>query len=373
MTGETITALLVVDSLQGLHHVAAVSARAQTPAPLVPSIPSMLDRLRQWERDFMAGQSPSTVAAVRSDWAQYVAWCEGSGVAPLPASLDQLEAFLRNAIVRGRKRSTIDRYVYTIGLIHQAAGLTNPAKDFMWQVKWNILVRELASKRANARKQTTPMSRADLNAILAKIGTRPRDLRDKAMLSLASDSMLRESELVAVQVEDFAHNETSNTYSLVVPFSKTNQEGDDGDYRHVSKATMARVRAWQSAAGITTGVLFRPIGGRKRDAVRDAEASLKEAPIMPLGAQEVARIFRRRAKAASVKNATVITGHSTRVGMANDLSEHGATDLQIAAAGGWKSLDMVRYYTRKTKAGRNAVADFLETADLRPAGDEPEQ
>lgn len=364
MTDEgATTGLLVVDSLQGLNHVEPVAARAQVPAPLVPSVDSMLHRLKAWERDFVSGQAPATTAAVRSDWAQYIAWCDGTGVAPLPADFDQLEAFLRNAIVKGRKRSTIDRYVYTIGLIHEAAGLRNPFKDFMWQAKWKILVRELAAKRANARKQTAPLSRADLNRILATMGNRPRDLRDAAMISLASDSMLRESELVAVEVEDLAHNPTENTWSLVVPFSKTNQEGTDGDFRHVSRATIKRIRAWQAAAGITSGVLFRPIGGRKRDVLKNAQMALQPLPILPLGAQEVARIFKRRAKAAGIEHAIVITGHSTRVGMANDLSEHGATDLQIAAAGGWKSLEMVRYYTRKTKAGRNAVADFLKSAD----------
>lgn len=97
---------------------------------------------------------------------------------------------------------------------------------------------------------------------------------------------------------------------------------------------MARVRAWQAVAGITESTLFRPVGGRPKANGRP------EAALLP---QEVARIFRRRAKAAGLDNAASISGHSTRIGLANDLAEHGATGTQIQHAGGWKTDRMVTY------------------------------
>ena len=342
--------LPVVQTLKELATVPAIAPEIHAPRPaLAASVEAVLERLSNWSADFAAGSAPATVKAVRSDWAQYLTWCETSGMTPLPASVDQLETFLSAMIDKGRKRSTVDRYLYTVGLVHIAAGLPSPSKDPDWPVKWKKLIRRLKTTGGHVRKQAGELDMASLETILATLSDTPRDLRDAALLSLASDTLCRESELVAVRVEHLHHNRRRNTWSLHVPFSKTNQDGDTPDYRFVSLDTIARIRVWQAAGNITEGVLFRPMGGRPR-----ADGATDVA-LLP---QEVARIFRRRAKAAGLNNAGTISGHSARIGSANDLAEHGATGAQIQLAGGWKTDRMVTYYTRRSSAGINAMADL---------------
>jgi len=350
MTEPTTPPLRVVDALQELTAVPAIAPEIHAPRPaLAASIEAVLERLTSWSADFAEGSAPATVKAVRSDWAQYLVWCEASGATPLPASVDQLETFLSTAIDKGRKRATVDRYLYTVGLVHVAAGLPSPSKDPDWPVKWKKLIRRLKATGGHARKQAGELDSAGIEAILATLGDSPRDLRDAALLSMASDTLCRESELVAIRVEHLHHNRRRNTWALHVPFSKTNQDGAAPDYRFVSLATIARVRAWQAAASIDAGALFRSTGGRPKAGGHSEEALLP---------QEVARIFRRRAKAAGLENAGSISGHSTRIGSANDLSEHGASGIQIQQAGGWKTDRMVTYYTPRSLAGSNAMADL---------------
>ena len=349
MIDPTTLPLRVVDALQELTSVPAVSPDIHAPRPaLAASVEAVLERLTTWSADFAEGSAPATVKAVRSDWTQYLAWCEASRVTPLPASVDQLEAFLSKMIDNGRKRSTIDRYLYTVGLVHVAAGLPSPSKDTEWPVKWKKLIRRMKTTGGHARKQAGELDMAGVETIIGTLGTHPRDLRDAALLSLASDTLCRESELVAIRLEHLHHNRQRNTWSLHVPYSKTNQDGETPDYRFVSEASIARVRAWQVAAGMTEGLLFRPIGGRPKLNDNSADQGLRP--------QEVARIFRRRAKAAGLEHAGRISGHSARIGSANDLAEHGATGTQIQLAGGWKTERMVIYYTRKSVAGSNAMA-----------------
>ncbi len=346
--------LRVVDALQELTAVPAVAPEIHAPRPaLAASVEAVLARLAAWSSDFAAGSAPATVKAVRSDWTQYLAWCETTGATPLPASVAQLETFLSAAIDKGRKRATVDRYLYTVGLVHVAAGLPSPSKDPDWPVKWKKLIRRLKSTGGHARKQAGELDMAGIAAILATLGDGPRDLRDAALLAIASDTLCRESELVAIRVEHLHHNRRRNTWSLHVPFSKTNQDGAAPDYRFVSRETIARIRAWQAASGISEGALFRPTGGRPKATGGSDEALLP---------QEVARIFRRRAKAAGLEHAGSISGHSTRIGSANDLAEHGATGTQIQLAGGWKTDRMVSYYTRRSNAGANAMATLRLTA-----------
>lgn len=351
MPEPTTLPLRVVDALHELTAVPAVAPEIRAPRPaLAASVEAVLERLASWSSDFAAGSAPATVKAVRSDWAQYLVWCEATGAIPLPASVEQLEAFLSAAIDKGRKRATVDRYLYTVGLVHVAAALPSPSKDPDWPVKWKKLIRRLKTTGGHARKQAGELDSAGIDAILATLGEGPRDLRDAALLSMASDTLCRESELVAIRVEDLHHNRRRNTWSLHVPFSKTNQDGAAPDYRFVSLETMARVRAWQVAAHITEGALFRPTGGRPKTNDVGADTAL-----LP---QEVARIFRRRAKAAGLEHAGTISGHSTRIGSANDLAEHGATGTQIQQAGGWRTDRMVTYYTRRSTAGANAMANL---------------
>lgn len=350
MTESTALPLRMVDALQELTAVPAIAPDIHAPRPaMAASVEAVLERLATWSADFAEGSAPATVKAVRSDWTQYLAWCEATGAIPLPASVNQLETFLSAAIDKGRKRATVDRYLYTVGLVHVAAGLTSPSKDPDWPVKWKKLIRRLKTSGGHARKQAGELDSAGIEVILASLGDSPRDLRDAALLSMASDTLCRESELVAIRVEDLHHNRRRNTWSLHVPFSKTNQDGAVPDYRFVSLETIARVRAWQAAAGIAEGALFRPTGGRPKVGSNSGEALLP---------QEVARIFRRRAKAAGLENAVTISGHSTRIGSANDLSEHGASGVQIQHAGGWKTDRMVTYYTRRSRAGASAMAEL---------------
>jgi len=360
VTESTTLPLRVVDALHGLTAVPAIAPEIHAPRPAVAaSVEAVLERLATWSADFAEGSAPATVKAVRSDWTQYLAWCEASRATPLPASVDQLETFLSAAIDKGRKRATVDRYLYTVGLVHVAAGLPSPSKDPDWPVKWKKLIRRLKTTGGHARKQAGELDMAGIETILASLGDSPRDRRDAALLSMASDTLCRESELVAIRVEHLHHNRRRNTWSLHVPFSKTNQDGAAPDYRFVSLATMARVRAWQAAAGIDEGALFRSTGGRPK-----AGGSSEEA-LLP---QEVARIFRRRAKAAGLENAGSISGHSARIGSANDLAENGATGTQIQQAGGWKTDRMVTYYTRRSQAGASAMAT-LRSLSKSKSGD----
>ena len=55
-----------------------------------------------------------------------------------------------------------------------------------------------------------------------------------------------------------------------------------------------------------------------------------------------------------------ISGHSCRVGMAQDLVEKGASMPEVMQAGRWKTPLMVSRYTEKQQASRGAVAKYYK-------------
>ncbi len=129
--------------------------------------------------------------------------------------------------------------------------------------------------------------------------------RDAAMIALASDALLRVSELLAVQVEDI-QLEADGSGRLTVHHSKTDQESE-GAVLYVGPPCAA---SWREAAGVHVGPLFRRI--RRGDKVQ-AEAITDRA---------ARDIIRRPAAEAGIEGR--ISGHSLRVGAAQSLAAAGA-------------------------------------------------
>ena len=104
-------------------------------------------------------------------------------------------------------------------------------------------------------------------------------MRDAALLRVMSDGLLRISEASVLQVADV--EATADGSTVTIRASKTDQQGD-GAVRFLGAPTVAAVRRYLEAAGITGGPLFRRIrkGGRVTDAGLGADS---QAQLLPHG------------------------------------------------------------------------------------------
>ena len=75
-----------------------------------------------------------------------------------------------------------------------------------------------------------------------------------------------------------------------------------------------------------------------------------------LSGSQITRIIAARAAAAGIPGAS---GHSLRVGTAQDLAAKGAGLPELQAAGRWSDPGMPARYIRKQTAGRGPVARYL--------------
>ena len=130
-------------------------------------------------------------------------------------------------------------------------------------------------------------------------------LRDAALIAVASDALLRVSEVAALEVGDLDWSGST----LLVRKSKTDQEGE-GAVLYLGKPTLKRVWRWLEAAVLEAGRLFRR--------VRVGGAVGRSAP----SHQAIRDIIKARAEAAGVEGR--VSGHSLRVGSAQSLAAAGA-------------------------------------------------
>ena len=139
--------------------------------------------------------------------------------------------------------------------------------------------------------------------------------------------------------------EADGAATVLVRRSKADPEGR-GAMAYVAPDSMALLREWLGRSAVTEGRLFRSLN---RGAVGEG-----------LHASQVPRIFKTMAERAGLPGDLVerISGHSTRVGAAQDMVAEGIGVEAIAHAGRWKTSAMVHRYGERLLARRSGAAQL---------------
>jgi site-specific recombinase XerD len=287
----------------------------------------------------------NTERALRADIATFTGWCRSAGWSAMPATAATVAQFI-DAMGMTKAPATTRRMVSSVATFHRAAGVPNPCEE----LEVRLALKRLHREKGRAQAQAAPLNRPLVDRILAAAGTGLRDLRNKALLALAYDTLARRSELAELQVGDLEHG-ADGAGTIIIRRSKTDQDGA-GMVRYVAVDTMRHVIAWITAAGHGDGALFRAVlkGGRRGD---------------QLDSGDVARVFKQMAKAAGLTadEARRISGHSTRVGAAQDMVKHGIELPAVMQAGGWRTAEMVSRYTARLDARRSGAAKLAVLQD----------
>jgi len=300
--------------------------------------------LARYAAEAQGAFAPNTVRALRADTAVFTAWCHTAGVPALPAASQTVADFIDAMRAASKRPATIRRYVSSIAHLHRAAELPVPSDSNT--VK--LALRRMMKEDGAAQQQADGLTRRLVDRALHAGGSRLRDLRNRALLAVAYDTLCRRSELVALRREDLQAGPHGNG-TLLVRRGKTDQEGA-GMVRFLAPDTMKTLLGWIEAAGITEGALFRSVrkGGRVGGA---------------LDAGDVARLFKAMVRTAGLTPEQVarISGHSSRVGAAQDMAASDRIEMPaIMQAGGWKSPQMVARYTQRQAARRSGAAKLAE-------------
>ena len=197
--------------------------------------------------------------------------------------------------------------------------------------------RRLAAERGRGKVAGVRWEQADRAAAMAEGTGTLGGLRDAAIIAVASDALLRVSEISALDVSDVNLDEKT----VLVRRSKTDQEGA-GALQFLGEPTVARVRAWLEGASLTEGALFRAVH-------RSGRVQAKR-----LGSRSIRRILVCRARDAGLEGR--ISGHSLRVGSAQSLATAGASLVEMQIAGRWRSPAMPGRYAEGQLAKQGATA-----------------
>lgn len=300
------------------------------------------ERLSAYLKDARGAFSENTERAVRSDVEIFTDWCAARGLSALPASTETVVSFI-DAMARVRAPATVRRYIFSIATLHKAVQLQNPLK----RTRVKLALQRMHRKRGRRQEQVRGLTWPLRSRMLEACGDRLIDDRNKALLAVAYDTLLRRSELVALEVSDLLV-EMDGSGTLLVRRAKTDPTGE-GALLYLAPDTIKLLQVWQARSGVFRGRLFRSLR-------KDGFVGLK------LDDSQVPRIYKAMARAAGLSNDVVegLSGHSARVGAAQDMIACGIELPAILQAGRWKSTAMVHRYGERLLAKRSGAAQLAE-------------
>ena len=163
--------------------------------------------------------SRNTERALRSDVHVFTTWCRGRRTTPFPASPKTLVPFI-DEMTASRTPATVRRYVSSITTVQKKLGETSPLENASVRFALQRMHRRRGRRQTQVHGLTWPLRNRLLNAA----GDRLIDARNRALLGVGYDTLLRRSELVALRVEDVLE-EMDGSATVLLRAGKTDAEG----------------------------------------------------------------------------------------------------------------------------------------------------
>ncbi|QWD98838.1 tyrosine-type recombinase/integrase [Polynucleobacter sp. MG-5-Ahmo-C2] len=274
--------------------------------------------------------APSTIRAYRADFNDFIHFCSDRNASALPAEPNLVVQYICQLTGSSRSSASIRRALCGLSAIHRLNRFDDPTKD----PDVTLEMRRMHRKLGRSSSQACSINAKTLDKLLLATDDSIRGVRDRALLLVAYDTLCRRSELVSLQVKDVKINIKNGieTSSILLRKSKTDQDSM-GRWLYLSQRAYLALIEWMKELPKEQEMLFCGL-----NRALDFSANI--------GAGQINRIYKRIARKARLDESAIegISGHSMRVGAAQDLLNSGASIPIIMQRGRWSKTDTVMRY-----------------------------
>ena len=308
------------------------SERAEMLTTLANTPPSRRQQLlEEYRQRSEAAFAPETLRNYKMVIRLFTEWCRQHGWSPEPPIDPRILASWVDEMGGKLAANSIETRLWAIAELHRSHFLPSPTRHRLV----DLALKGVKRKYGAHTHQAPPLSKNDIMRAIEQLGPSRQNIRDKAVLWVATDSWCRASEIVAFKVKDLIRQDDDSSL-LYVGRSKTDPYGQ-GAYAFLSKRGTAAVLDWIELAGLKSD---EPMLSK----------SQKGASRGPLHTSTISRIMKR---ATGRKD---VSAHSTRVGGVHDAFRIGCDLSSIMVAGRWTSPEMPARYGRRIRASHSAAA-----------------
>ena len=273
--------------------------------------------------------APNTLRSYYADAKSFVDWCQQRNTTPFPLMPDSVRGFIEHMQL-DYSYSTIRRRLSALRRLNGLLGFD----DHPFTEDVYLAIRKL--KRAKCMEQRQAVGITE-DLLVKMIEAQPDTLvgkRNRLLLSLGYDFLARRSELVAIRNEDLTFI-ADGALKGIIRRSKTDQYGR-GRLVFGSERSAKLLKNWLKLKPKEIQAVFCAINhGRCLDrAICDRQVN----EIIKQGLVRVKRYPR--------PSDLEVSGHSLRVGAAQELLVQGHDLAAIMRAGGWSEPSTVSRYLR---------------------------
>lgn len=288
-----------------------------------------------------------TIDAYESDWNDFCDWCLYHHQTSYPAKPETIVNYI-NDLADYAKASTIRRRISAISENYNASGdhVENPCRA--WIVKEALI--GLTRLKGTVQKGKTPIYWEEIEEMIHRMDLSSlQALRDRAVLLLGFMGAFRRSELAGLDVEDI--RKYPQGIVVTIRHSKTDQTsaGQQIGIPYLSHSSMDCIHAlqeWLTAAGITSGPLFRSF-------LKNGKVSSRR-----LSDKSINLIVKKYAASIGL-NPEMYGAHSLRHGFATYAALQGVEERLIMKQTRHRSVEMVRRYINEADLFTNNPIDKI--------------
>ena len=273
-------------------------------------------------------KAKNTIRAYNSDFNDFVLFCSKHALKSMPTEPKIIALYLTH-LSKNSKFSTLKRRLASINVMHKYKG-------HYLDTKHPIIVENLLGIKRQIgihQKAKKPLLYNDLKKIIKVINDSNENefkkLRDKSLILVGFSGGFRRSELVSISKDDVEF--VNEGVKIFVKKSKSDQSGEGmtkaiPSFKYVEYCPVEHLKNWM--------------------------IENKDDLVFPISDKNVALIIKKHALSAGLDEKKY-AGHSLRSGFATTTAEYGASERNIMAMTGHKSVDMVRRYIKEADLFKN--------------------
>ena len=273
--------------------------------------------------------APNTLKSYYADARAFVDWCRERNLEPFPIASETLCEFIECLQVNAAY-SSIRRRIASLRRLNRMLGFEDQTRT----EEVYLAIRRLKRSKCLEQKQAVGINHDILIKMIAAQPDTLAGTRNRALLSLGYDFLARRSELVAIRGDDLKFTPDGALKGMIRK-SKTDQFGK-GRLVFGSERSAKLVRKWLRLKPAEIQPVFCAIN----------HGRCENRAICDRNVNDIIKRSVVKVKRCERPGDLEVSGHSLRVGAAQDLLIKGYDLAAIMRAGGWSDPSTVSRYLR---------------------------
>jgi len=279
--------------------------------------------------DLEGAYAPNTLHSYYADARAFVDWCVERNLEPFPKASETLCACIEYLQLNSAY-SSFRRRISSLRRLNKMLGFEDQTRT----EEVYLAIRRLKRSKCMEQRQAVGINRDILIKMIAAQPDTLAGARNRALLSLGYDFLARRSELVAIQSYDLKFTPDGALKGMIRK-SKTDQYGK-GRLVFGSERSAKLVRTWLRLKPQEIQPVFCAINHGK----------CEDRAICDRNVNDIIKRSVVKVKRCERPSDLEVSGHSLRVGAAQDLLIRGYDLAAIMRAGGWSDPSAVSRYLR---------------------------